>query len=162
MGYRTYGTDLEKRMIDYTRTNLEWLEAEYNFEADYLLETGDATTHEWKLADINFVACESYLGRPFTSRPNAEVLNQTVSDCNLIIKKFLQNIHGQLKPGARLCVGVPAWQVRSGDFKHLPLLDSLEEIGYNRQSFEHAESKDLLYYREDQVVARELLVLIRK
>jgi hypothetical protein len=107
------------------------------------------------------VATETYLGRPFTSRPSPEVLAQTVADCNLIIKKFLKNMLGQLQPGARLCVAVPAWQTGKNVFKHLPLVDQIEQIGYNRIRFEH--SKDaLLYYREDQVVARELLVITRK
>jgi tRNA G10 N-methylase Trm11 len=162
MGYDVYGSDIETRMVDYSTKNMEWLQAEFDTALPVAIEVGDATSHKWKQTSIDFVAGESYLGRPFTTRPNAEVLNQTVSDCNLIIKKFLQNIHGQLQPGTRLCLAVPAWQVRKDDFKHLPLLDSLEEIGYNRLSFEHVRESELLYYREDQVVARELLVLIRK
>lgn len=162
MGYDVYGTDIEQRMIDYTAANLEWFNGIRHVENKAALERGDATSHQWKQSEVDVVACESYLGRPFTSQPSSDILNQTMSECNLIIKKFLKNIHGQLKPGARLCVAVPAWQVRPKQFKHLGLIDSLEEIGYNRVSFERTSSQDLLYYREDQVVARELLVLIRK
>ncbi len=162
MGYDVYGTDIEQRMVDYTDANLKWLNDIYQVGDDAKLERGDATSHQWKQPDVDIVACESYLGRPFTSQPASDILNQTMSECNLIIKKFLRNIHGQLKPGTRLCVAVPAWQVRPKQFKHLGLIDSLEEIGYNRVSFERTLSQDLLYYREDQVVARELLVLIRK
>ncbi|CAN5353092.1 TRM11 family methyltransferase [soil metagenome] len=162
MGYNTYGTDLEQRMVDYTAANLEWLQPTYHIDVSAELEKGDATNHQWERATVDFVACESYLGRPFTARPSDEILNQTASECNLIIKKFLQNIHGQLKMGTRLCIAVPAWQIRNGQFKHLSLLDSLEELGYNRVSFERTTDQDLLYYREDQVVARQLLVLIRK
>ena len=162
MGYDVYGTDLEPRMIEYTKANLAWLNAQYHLEGayDFTFEAGDATTHKWQ--NIDFVATETYLGRPFTTTPPAEVLAQTVADCNLIIKKFLQNIHGQLKPGTRLCLAVPAWQTRKNEFKHLPLVDQIEQIGYNRISFEHTGSAPLLYYREDQVVARELLVIVRK
>lgn len=161
MGYDTYGTDLDQRMIDYSEKNLQWLKDMIPFEGSVTLEKGDATDHTWQ-PPIDIVAAETYLGRPFTSRPSNEILAQTVSECNLIIKKFLRNIHGHIHTGTRLCLAVPAWQVRSNEFKHLPLLDSLEEIGYNRISFEHAGSEELLYYREDQVVARELLVLRRK
>lgn len=179
MGYDVYGTDIDQRMIDYSIANVnDWfvrtLHPDWSVKST--IAKGDATNHTWLdekwneskddfghfPAQIDFVACETYLGRPFTTRPTAEVLNQTVSDCNLIIKKFLQNIHGQLQPGTRLCLAVPAWQTKKDEFKHLPLLDSLEENGYNRVSFEHVRESELLYYREDQVVARELLVLIRK
>ena len=161
MGYKAAGTDIEPRMIDYTRQNLEWLAVKHpEVAGKYDLSAADATENNWPL--ISMVACESYLGRPFTSAPSAEVLAQTASDCNLIIKKFLKNIHPQLKPGTRLCVAIPAWQVRTGDFRHLPLVDQLSDIGYNQVRFERAKNEDLLYYRPDQIVARELLVITRK
>ncbi|HVX23958.1 MAG TPA: methyltransferase domain-containing protein [Candidatus Saccharimonadales bacterium] len=161
MGYDVLGSDLEPRMVDYTQANLKWLGS---FTADlpdsYTVEAGDATNYEWT-NPVDLVASEVYLGRPFTSAPNAEILSQTVSECNLIIKKFLQNIHSQLKPGTRLCLAVPAWRT-NGQFRHLPLIDSLSDLGYNRLSFEHLRDANLLYYREDQLVARELLVITRK
>lgn len=179
MGYDAYGTDIEQRMVDYSIANVhDWfvrtLHPDWSVKST--IAKGDATNHKWldsewdeskqdtswHPATINFVACETYLGRPFTTLPNAELLTQNISDCNLIIKKFLRNIHEQLQPGARLCVAVPAWQIKKNEFKHLPLIDQISDLGYNRVSFEHVRSQDLLYYREDQIVARELLVLIRK
>jgi len=47
-------------------------------------------------------------------------------------------------------------------FKHLPVLDQLTDLGYNRMVLERVPAKDLLYFRPDQVVARELVILIRK
>lgn len=162
MGYDIYGSDLEPRMTDYTKQNIEWLNRLYSLEAaDYRLETADATGHSWS-EPVNFVAAETYLGRPFTSTPSPEILAQTITDCNLIIKKFLRNIHGQLKPGTRLCLAVPAWQTRPDQFKHLPLIDQISDLGYNRVSFEHLRDEDLLYYRSDQIVARQLIVITRK
>jgi len=162
MGYNVYGTDLEPRMIDYTGENLDWLDSHFTFgPAEMRIEGGDATTHQWSPAP-DFVAGETYLGRPFTEKPSAEVLAQTASEVNLILKKFLQNIHGQLPSGARLCLAVPAWQISPDTFKHLPLIDDLSQLGYNRTRFEHVRDSDLLYYREDQIVARQVLVITRK
>ncbi|MDB5164423.1 MAG: hypothetical protein JWL89_49 [Candidatus Saccharibacteria bacterium] len=162
MGYHVYGTDLEPRMIDYSRANLEWLNEKFRLApVCSRLEVGDATTHQWQ-KPIDFVATETYLGRPFTSTPTGEILAQTVMDCNLIIKKFLRNIHGQIESGTRLCIAVPAWQIRRDQFKFLPLIDQIDDLGYNRMSFEHLGNEDLLYYREDQIVARQLLVISKK
>jgi len=168
MNYGAYGTDIEPRMIEYSEANLEWLTTNWPSPPPYLCEVGDATDHRWGPI-FTYVACETYLGRPFTSPPSPDVLRQTVSDCNLIIKKFLRNIYEQLPAGARLCIAVPAWQTRPGVFVHLPLtaqssgssVDSIEELGYNRISFEHARSEDLIYRRDDQIVARELLILTK-
>jgi tRNA G10 N-methylase Trm11 len=162
MGYECYGSDLEQRMIDYSRINAAWLSRQYRLAPVCCrLEIGDATSYRWA-PPIDFVASETYLGRPFTERPSPEVLAQTVADCNLIIKKSLRNIHGQLQPGTRLCLAVPAWQTRPGEFKHLPLIDQISDMGYNRVSFEHLRDADLLYYRADQIVARQLIVITRK
>ena len=162
MGYRAYGTDLEPRMIDYSRANLEWLAGRHNILRDNVqLEPGDATKYQWK-QPVGIIAAEAYLGRPFTATPTAEILARTVSECNLIIKKSLQNIHPQIQAGTRLCLAIPAWQTRPGNFRHLPLIDQLHDMGYNRVSFEHVRAEDLLYYRADQIVARQLLVITRK
>jgi tRNA (guanine10-N2)-dimethyltransferase len=162
MGYYPFGTDLEQRMIEYSDKNLEWLIGGDSrlHSIDFRLHQGDATTAQWK--EIDFVASETYLGRPFTSMPSAEILTQTIADCNLIIKKFLQNIHGQLEVGTRLCLAVPAWQTKRDQFKHLPLIDQISDLGYNRVSFEHAGDDQLIYYRPDQIVARQLIVITRK
>ena len=161
MGYTIYGSDVEARMIEYTKHNLKWLADRYRMDTDTNnLVVGDATSYKWKLP-IDFVTSEVYLGRPFTSPPDSEILAQTISDCDIIIKKFLKNIFDQIKVGTRLCLAVPAWQVKPGTFVHLPLIDLLGAMGYNRLSFGHTQNEKLLYYRTDQFVARELLVLIK-
>ena len=159
MGYDVYGTDLEPRMVDYTGENLDWLDEQFDISGrEMRIEAGDAISHTWEpIPDL--VAGETYLGRPFTARPDRETLERNAGDCNQIIKKFLTNIHDQLAPGTRLCLAVPAWQTGKDHFKHLPLLDQLNDLGYERVSFEHVRPTDLLYYRTEQLVARELLVL---
>jgi len=162
MGYSAYGTDLEPRMIDYTGENLDWLDGKFTLgNTEMRIETGDATTHQWSPVP-NFVAGETYLGRPFTAKPAPDVLAQTISEVNLILKKFLRNIHTQLPAGTRLCLAVPAWQTAPDRFKHLPLIDQIGDLGYNQVRLEQVRDAKLLYYREDQIVARELLVLTRK
>jgi tRNA (guanine10-N2)-dimethyltransferase len=161
MGYEAYGTDIERRMFEYSQANLEWLCTVFDLPStNFRVSIGDATQNEW-VQPIDFVACEAYLGRPFSAPPKPETLNEVMNDVNTILTKFLKNLYVQLKPDTRLCLGVPAWKVQNS-FKHLKMLDSLEELGYNRLSFAHVRNDQLLYYRPDQIVARELVVLVRK
>jgi len=191
MGYSAYGTDLEQRMIDYTQANLDWLNekttgsaggdpggtpstrsfSEHDGgnwidrtreKAGTPLEIGDATAHLWEKSKINAVACETYLGQPYVSLPDRAKLDANIRTCNLILEKFLKNIGGQIASGTRLCLAVPAWQTKPDQFKHLPLLDHLSDLGYNRIDFKYARDSELVYYRSDQIVARELLVITRK
>jgi tRNA G10 N-methylase Trm11 len=162
MGYVVYGTDIDKRMVGYTTENVKWLTEHFPVSnEDSHFEIADATNYKWP-HEFDFVASEVYLGRPFTSTPGPEILAQTVAECNLITKKFLQNIHGQIKPGARLCLAVPAWQTKPDELKFLPLIDQIEDLGYNRIIFEHIKDENLVYYRPNQFVARQLLVITRK
>jgi tRNA G10 N-methylase Trm11 len=157
LGCDVYGTDLQPRMIEFTQSNLEWLRDLYGKPAAWQLQADDATTARWD-APVHHIVCETYLGQPLSGLPKPEKLQSIMADCNTIITKFLQNAHGQLAPGARLCIGVPAWRVQNS-FKHLPLLDRLESLGYNRVRFQHSAWDEFIYHREDQIVARELLVL---
>jgi tRNA G10 N-methylase Trm11 len=161
MGYGAYGTDLKQRMVDYAQANTRWLADHYPVNtSDSRFEKADATSYSWA-PEFDFVASEVYLGRPFTTPPSPEMIKQTMAECQLIIKKFLQNIAGQIKPGTRLCLAVPAWQTKQNQFQHLPLVDQLADLGYTQISFEHAGNDQLIYYRPDQIVARELLVITR-
>ncbi len=163
MGYHAIGTDLDTRMVQYSQSNIEWLrEKAHDLGALRYLEQGDATEKKWlESENIDAVACETYLGRPFTNEPDKEILLKNRTDCDNIIRKFLENIHDQLKKDTRLCLGVPAWFAH-GTVYHLKTLDYLEEIGYNRISFVHANEKNMIYHREGQVVGRELVVITRK
>jgi tRNA G10 N-methylase Trm11 len=167
MGFDIAGSDLEPRMVEYTDANLQWL-ATINLNIAvhsddgtyYQLKQADATTDE--LPKANIIACEGYLGQPFSAFPAEDKLREVMQTCNGVMKGFLKNIHGQIEPETRLCIGLPAWVRPNGTIEHLKLLDSLEELGYNRVSFVHVRTQELLYYRPGQVVARELLVITRK
>jgi tRNA (guanine10-N2)-dimethyltransferase len=160
MGYRVYGTDLADKMIDFSEANLTWLAESHHLQINSQLHPGDAMDTAWK-QPIDAVACESYLGQPFSAPPSPSKLEQVRGNCDHIITAFLKNIGDQLQTGTPLCVGIPAWRSANGDFTHLPLIGQLERLGYQRRVFKNIKPEELLYYREDQVVARELLVLVK-
>ena len=160
-GFKVYGTDLSDKMIDYSRQNLDWLAATHHVDVDSVIEQGDAMNHQWSDA-IGAVACEGYLGQPFSAPPSPAKLAEVRKTCNYIMSEFLRNIARQLAPGTPLCVAVPAWRAVDGSFTHLPLVSQLESLGYAPVTLTTVRSSELLYYREDQVVARELLVMVKQ
>lgn len=162
LDFDVYGSDLSEKMIDFTKANLDWLKNKYRFATGNVkLEVGDAMKHHWK-QPIDAVVAEGYLGQPFSAPPSPSKLEEVRGNCNHIISEFLKNISGQLKPEIPVVLAVPAWRGRDGRFTHLPLVDSLGNLGFKRVEFKNIDSKDLLYYREDQVVAREILVLAKR
>ncbi|HEY1085187.1 MAG TPA: methyltransferase domain-containing protein [Candidatus Saccharimonadales bacterium] len=158
MGYDVYGTDLSDKMIDYSRVNLAWAKEKYHLENDIAIEQGDAMTTEWHLS-IDAVAAETYLGQPFSAPPSTEKLAEVKRTVDHITSSFLKNLAKQIKQGTPLCIAIPAWRDTHGNFTHLDVINKFDSLGYARQALQHVSDKDLLYYREDQVVARQLLVL---
>ncbi len=159
MNLQPYGTDLEPRMIEYSQKNMDWLKETHRVSRTPHLEVADATDHTWT-HPFNYIACETYLGRPFTAEPDIATLRKVMADVDTIHQKFLKNVAKQTKKGFRMCIAVPAWKF-GRHFKHLNMLDSLESLGYTRMSFAHADVSDLIYHREGQIVGRELIALER-
>lgn len=164
MGYDVYGTDMEPRMVEYTQKNLEWLHGKMKVQKAFCChcEAGDATQYNWPHT-FDVIASETYLGRPLTSLPDNQTLQKIMSDVDTIHRKFLQNVARQTKPGFRMAIAMPTWAVpTNGKFLHLPTLDKLSHLGYNRIKFVHASEEELIYHRPGQIVGRELVVLTRK
>ena len=180
MGYRAYGTDVSERMVEYSQRNLEWLAGARERAGarkvtggagagsgagtgtrDFRVEVGDATKFSWQ-PPIGAVAAEVYLGPPMSAPPAEMKLKAAKQECGGILLGCLRNLAGQLTPGTPVVLAVPAWRRPNGAYERLNLLDEIEQLGYNVRSFKNLAQSDLLYHREQQVVAREIIVLRKK
>ena len=166
IGYRAYGSDIDPKMTEYARLNMEWLSALPAHKRllsggqFFKLEVADATAHRWQ-PQPDIVASEIYLGRPFRSVPDSKTLRQLDRQISSLLAATLKNLHRQLPDHGRLCLAVPAWQRPGGQLTRLSIIDQLKELGYNRLSFQHVKPEDLIYRRPGQLVARELVVLAK-
>lgn len=160
MGFAVYGSDLSEKMIRYTRDNLNWLQEEYRTSGDWRLHEADATDATWR-QPIDLVVAETYLGQPFSAPPSKEKLAEVRQNCNNIISNFLRNLATQIKAGTPVCIAVPAWRDIDGKFTHLPLINQVEKLGYSSQKLRSVSNDQLIYFRPDQVVARQILLLSR-
>jgi len=160
MGYSVYGTDLSEKMIKYTKRNLSWLthKTQLRSPQNLVLEQGNATNFRWK-NPIDFVASEIYLGQNFSTPPPTVVLKEVQLTTRTNLLGFLKNLSPQIKPGTPLALAIPAWRRPDQTFACLDIIDEIRKFGYNVHKFKHATPLDLLYYREGQVVARQILVL---
>lgn len=161
LGYSVLGTDLSPKMVDYSVVNLEWLSTKYRLAGlTSDVQLGDAMTAHWP-SPIDAVVTETYLGLPFSAPPSSDKLAEVRDNCDRIVTDFLRNLRPQIKPGTPVCLAVPAWRSVDGHFTHLPLIGELSRLGYAHIKLKNARPDQLLYYRENQVVARELLILAR-
>ena len=158
MGYNVYGTDKDPRMVKYTEKNIGWLKLARLEEPLRTFEVGDATNHQWH-EPVSAVAAEIYLGPPM-SEPPVEIKLKTVKqECGAILTGFLKNLAPQIAKSTPVTLAIPAWRRKDGSFEHLIPLDFIEKVGYNVL---YKSAGGLLYARENQVVAREIIVLRKK
>ena len=150
MGYRAYGTDVSERMIEYSEKNLKY----FDF-SNYKVEVGDATNHKWT-EEIDAVACEGYLGKPMSLVPPEIKLKTEKQECESIILGFLKNLVSQIKTGTPVVIAAPAWLRENGTYSRLEILDEIAAMGYN---IHNKTREGLLYHREEQVVARDIIIL---
>ena len=153
MGYSAYGTDLSERMIEYTEKNLKF----FNF-TNYKTEVGDATSHKWS-EKIDAVACEGYLGAPMSQVPAEIKLKEQKQECRNIILGFLKNLFGQIESNTPVVIAAPAWLRSNGTYSRLEIVDEIENMGYNVMN---KSREGLLYHRDDQIVARDIIILRKK
>ena len=175
MGYIPYGTDLNERMVEYSKKNLSWLFNERNRKRFKILpdliqkkdqilnaiSVGDATSFSWE-GEIGAVAFEGYLGTPMSKPPVDIKFKTEKAKCREIAMGFLKNITPQIKSGTPVVMALPAWLRENGKYAGLNILDEIQEMGYNFEKFQDLSQSDLLYYREGQIVAREIIVIRKR
>lgn len=159
MGYSVYGSDKDQRMVEYAKQNLRWLiDRHPEIQGRVVVEPADATAYIWP--GFSVVASELYLGPPLVKPPEGTKLRQIVSDVNGLVEKFLKNLATQsATKGRKICLAVPVWRGADGRLVHLPIIDRLTDMGYTYLDLKHVRREQLIYYRENQVVARQLLRL---
>ena len=155
-GLTPYGTDLNPRMVEYSRRNLQWIGCD-NFQ----VEVGDATNFNWS-GEIDAVVAEGFLGTPMSMIPSDIKLKEEKIRCIEIVRGCLKNLTGQLKTDTPVVLAIPAWLRKTGKYEGLKILDEVEELGYNVVKFENVRQEELLYFRKGQIVAREIIVLRKK
>ena len=114
-------------------------------------------TYKWPHVDA--VACEGYLGRPFSNVPADIALKTVQQECQTIILGFLKNLSGQIAPNTPVVLAAPAWLRPDQTYSRLKILDDIENMGYN---VSNKTREGLLYHREGQIVARDIIILRKK
>ena len=123
----------------------------------FQISIGDAMNYKWP--HIDAVACEGYLGRPFSKIPTDIELKTEQQNCQTIILSFLKNLASQISENTPVVIAIPAWLRSNHTFKRLKILDEIEKLGYN---VNNKSREGLLYHREDQIVARDIIILRKK
>ena len=159
MNKRAGGSDIQRKMVDCTKRNLQWLQDNYNTAQPEVILVEDA--RKLKLPkQVSAVVSEGYLGPIMHNQPTPREAEQLAQESDELIRKTLANIHPQLAKGAKLCLAAPSWHVQNRQVTPT-VVDDCSELGYNQLRLEDISTGDLLYKRKSQYVGRQLILLER-
>lgn len=156
MGNDVIGSDISKEMIQASRENLDYLgrihQTEYASKI-LSLEVKNALNHKWS-PPPSFIVSEIDLGPSLTRLANRKTVGRLQSESDRLLENFLANVKKQY-PGReiRLCLAVPSWRRANQKFVKLHYRQYVARLDYK------LIRDDLTYFRPDQFVARQLLVL---
>ncbi len=72
---------------------------------------------------------------------------------------FRATLAEQIEDDTPVVIAVPAWLREDGHYSRLSIIDEITDMGYNLAKFQGLSQSDMIYYREGQIVAREIIVL---
>lgn len=159
LGFQSYGTDIEDKLVEMSKTNGDWLHKAHQTPV-WTLEAGDATDHQWT-GQIDAVVTEGYLGPALSKEPSEKELSRIKVEATKLTTDFLANLAPQIAPGTPVCITLPCWKTGK-KFSRVEILDQIDALGYTLKEFLPVTYEHLLYVRADQIVGRQITVLKRK
>lgn len=158
LGFEPYGSDIEEKLIEMSRTNSKWLQDTHQ-TPEWTLEVGDATKHQWN-GQIDAVITEGYLGPALSKEPSPKELSRIKADATRLTIDFLTNLAPQINAETPVCITLPCWRLGK-KFSRVEILDQIDGLGYTLKEFLPVTYEHLLYVRADQIVGRQITVLTR-
>ena len=158
MDKNVIGSDIEQKMIDFSRENLHWIKREMT---DKIKETSRFrlfVKDSRFLNKIDFpekidaVVTESYLGKPVLTLPSKEEREKTFRELANLNLNWLRSANKITEKNCPIVTCIPAFKTEK-TFEFFPHFEEIaKQAGYKiLHSF--------IYDRPDQIVAREIKVL---
>lgn len=164
------GSDIDQRMIDYTKENLEWTTREFQTKNPFRVFLKDARfLNKSNLPErIEAVITEGYLGKPLTRLPNPDERQKIFRELANLHLNWLATINQLTPKTCKVVMCVTAFKLDSNkhhfrnrnqkdrfdaQYEFLPrFIELAHEAGYR-------VTASYIYDRPDQIVAREIKVL---
>jgi tRNA G10 N-methylase Trm11 len=155
------GSDFSEKAIRDSRKNIAWLQSHFRgisegVKAPVKLLVSSATDlPAMQPMTVDLLITEVFLGSPRVKAVDPQEIRRLESELLPLYRESFKSLARVLKPTSRAVVAFPAYKTKMGKWHRLPLKPLLEHVGYKIIDI-------YLYYREDQLVARDIYVLTLK
>lgn len=119
MGFTAWGIDTDGRVVDWARRNLKWLTREYHLDQpgfEERLQRGDARKlpELFPRNSLDAIVTEPYLGPPLKRSPDLNRARRIIREVRPLYQRFVRGASEVLRPGGRLVVVSPRFDVGPG------------------------------------------------
>ncbi|MGE3279357.1 MAG: TRM11 family methyltransferase [Candidatus Altimarinota bacterium] len=158
MGFPVAGSDINGRMVEASKENMEWLIQKFDIRPSKFEVFHHDATHTFEhlqLSDPLTIVTEGYLGPPLLRFPNAQEQKKIFDLLHAINSKFFSEISRIIKKGDRIVFCCPFFRSKKEKiFYPEPSLNEYTSQGLARL----LPLRSLQYERENQVVGREIIL----
>lgn len=173
LGYKMYGSDINKLAIRGSEQNLEWFRNRYKIApGKYHLEVSDASKISALLSGhkISSIVTEGTLGPIYSQYPKPEEIKKNFENLKNLYAKSLSDFLKILPPKGRIVMCIPAYKKDRNSYEQMPSLDFIADLGYNQMALipdslakkmnflKLSARKTAIYDRKDQIVTREIAI----
>lgn len=175
LGYKMYGSDINKVAIAGSETNLEWFRNRYKIpNGKYRVEVADVAdiSTTFKGEKIASIVTEGFLGPLYSKMPKSDEIKANFAQLQELWTIAFKQFKKVLPQGARVVICLPAYHRYGGEYIPLPSVDFITDLGYSIEDhfppalrkiapfLKVTERNSMIYDRKDQVVAREIITFI--
>ncbi len=154
-GWNVVGSDASKETVEKAQKNLEWLKR----GADFNLFVSDATHVSEHLApgSIDVIVTEPFMGSTRLGGNNdqphqLQTVKNTIKGLEKLYLGCLKDWHRVLKPGARVVMAIPGFQIGAKFMVVKNVVDRCENLGYTKLA------GPIEYSRPQAIVKREFYI----
>jgi tRNA G10 N-methylase Trm11 len=169
--YKVIGSDANGDQIEKCKQNLDWIGKQYELTyPDYKIFQAGFGDAMRKISNnsIDAIITESTLGPIYKKVPNNTEIKANYNTLKKLYTRFFGSAQNVLRPGKRIVVTLPAYQIKPGEFVFAEFIDSLEKLGYSivcplpnefkGKDIKITKRNTIIYSRPEQIVAREIVI----
>lgn len=169
--YKVIGSDANGDQIEKCKQNLDWIGKQYELTyPDYKIFQAGFSDAMRKISNnsVDAIVTESTLGPIYKKVPNNTEIKANYNTLKKLYARFFGSAQNVLRPGKRIIVTLPAYQIKPGEFVFAEFIDSLEKLGYSivcplpnefkGKDIKITKRNTIIYSRPEQIVAREIVI----
>jgi len=121
MGKEAIGSDIDARLIDFSKINCEWAQKEFSTKSSFRLFQKDAQnlTKQDLPEEIDAIITEGYLGKPISRVPDSRYQEGSFKELANLHSRWLRNIHELTPKNCKVVMCVTAYKIGQ-TLIHLP------------------------------------------